>query len=165
MAGTRPGDPAADLAPAAGPRRTLPRATGGWALDSGGFTELSLHGRWRTDARTYAAAVRRYAEEIGHLAWAAPRDWMVEAHVRTRTGANVATAILEWTECWYKPQLRQSILRILSPTEFEAHTPSDRNHNTIADTTPHVSGERRQAQCWRDVRLGARGALFLVLGR
>jgi len=73
------------------PRRTLPRATGEWALDSGGFTELSLHGRWRTDARTYAAAVRRYAEEIGHLVWAAPQDWMVEAHVRARTGASLRT--------------------------------------------------------------------------
>ncbi|MGQ0837561.1 deazapurine DNA modification protein DpdA family protein [Actinokineospora sp.] len=29
-------------------RASLPRATGPWACDSGGFTELSLHGRWRT---------------------------------------------------------------------------------------------------------------------
>ena len=34
-------------------RRSLPRATHRWALDSGGFTELSLHGRWRTDPATY----------------------------------------------------------------------------------------------------------------
>lgn len=57
-------------------RRTLPRASSSWALDSGGFTELSLHGRWRTDAATYINAVRRYATEIGHLDWAAPQDWM-----------------------------------------------------------------------------------------
>ncbi|MFE0025110.1 hypothetical protein [Amycolatopsis sp. NPDC059021] len=72
-------------------RRTLPRATGTWALDSGGFTELSLHGRWRSDARSYVAAVRRYAEEIGNLAWAAPQDWMVEPHVRARTGLSLRT--------------------------------------------------------------------------
>ncbi|QFU86764.1 hypothetical protein [Amycolatopsis sp. YIM 10] len=72
-------------------RRTLPRASGEWALDSGGFTELSLHGRWRTDARTYATAVGRYAAEIGQLAWAAPQDWMVEAHVRARTGLSLRT--------------------------------------------------------------------------
>ncbi|MBN6034115.1 hypothetical protein [Amycolatopsis sp. 195334CR] len=72
-------------------RRTLPRASGEWALDSGGFTELSLHGRWRTDARTYATAVGRYAAEIGRLAWAAPQDWMVEAHVRARTGLSLRT--------------------------------------------------------------------------
>lgn len=60
-------------------RRSLPRASSPWALDSGGFTELSLHGRWRTDAATYVKAVRRYATEIGNLDWAAPRDRMTEA--------------------------------------------------------------------------------------
>lgn len=70
-------------------RRSLPRATGPWALDSGGFTELSLHGRWRVDATTYAAAVRRYATEIGHLDWAAPQDWMTEPHVLARTGLSL----------------------------------------------------------------------------
>jgi hypothetical protein len=72
-------------------RRSLPRATGPWALDSGGFTELSMYGCWRTDARTYIAAVRRYSEEIGHLEWAASQDWMVEERVRARTGASVRT--------------------------------------------------------------------------
>lgn len=70
-------------------RRTLPRATGRWALDSGGFTELSLHGRWRSDTATYVAAVRRYAEEIGNLDWAAPQDWMCEQSVLGRTGLTV----------------------------------------------------------------------------
>ncbi len=72
-------------------RRTLPRATHEWALDSGGFTELSLYGRWRSDAHTYVAAVRRYAGDIGKLAWAAPQDWMVESGVRARTGLSVRT--------------------------------------------------------------------------
>ncbi|ROP37343.1 DUF7221 family queuine tRNA-ribosyltransferase-like protein [Saccharothrix texasensis] len=72
-------------------RRTLPRATTGWALDSGGFTELSLHGHWRTDATAYAVAVRRYATEIGHLDWAAPQDWMTEPHVLARTGLSLHT--------------------------------------------------------------------------
>lgn len=72
-------------------RRSLPRATGPWACDSGGFTELSMYGRWRTDERTYTAAIRRYAEEIGHLDWAAPMDHMTEAHILARTGASVRT--------------------------------------------------------------------------
>lgn len=70
-------------------RRTLPRATGRWALDSGGFTELSLHGGWRSDPGTYVAAVRRYADEIGNLDWAAPQDWMCELSVLRRTGLTV----------------------------------------------------------------------------
>ncbi|GAA2693099.1 MULTISPECIES: hypothetical protein [Actinosynnema] len=70
-------------------RKTLPRATHPWALDSGGFTELSLHGRWRTDAIAYVAAVRRYATEMGNLTWAAPQDWMTEDHVLARTGLSL----------------------------------------------------------------------------
>ena len=31
-------------------------ATTGWALDSGGFTELSMHGRWTTTPAAYTAA-------------------------------------------------------------------------------------------------------------
>lgn len=72
-------------------RRSLPRASSSWALDSGGFTELSLHGRWRTDAATYVKAVRRYATEIGNLDWAAPRDRMTEDHVLARTGLSLRT--------------------------------------------------------------------------
>ncbi len=59
-------------------RKTLPRALGPWALDSGGFTELQMHGRWTVDARMYAADVRRFRDEIGRLDWAAPQDWMCE---------------------------------------------------------------------------------------
>jgi hypothetical protein len=72
-------------------RRTFPRANNQWALDSGGFTELSMHGRWRTDAHAYVAAVRRYSEEIGNLDWAAPQDWMTEDHVLAKTGESVRT--------------------------------------------------------------------------
>ncbi len=60
-------------------------------LGNGGFTELSLHGRCRTDAATYVKAVRRYATEIGHLDWAAPRDRMTEDHVLARTGLSLRT--------------------------------------------------------------------------
>lgn len=70
-------------------RRTLPRACTIWALDSGGFTELSTHGRWTLPAREYVAAVRRYASEIGSLAWAAAQDWMCEPAILARTGLTV----------------------------------------------------------------------------
>jgi hypothetical protein len=72
-------------------RRQLPRATSDWALDSGGFTELSMHGRWHIDAHTYVREVRRYTDEIGRLHWAAPMDWMTEDHVLARTGASLLT--------------------------------------------------------------------------
>jgi len=34
-------------------RNTLPKARTGWALDSGGFSELSLYGGWRTTPEEY----------------------------------------------------------------------------------------------------------------
>ncbi len=59
-------------------RRKMPRAAVRWALDSGGFGMLQHHGRWLTTAREYAAGVRRCADEIGRMDWAAPQDWMCE---------------------------------------------------------------------------------------
>lgn len=61
-----------------GALKSLPVALGLWALDSGGFTELSMYGEWRTTEPQYVAAVRRYQNEIGNLEWAAPQDWMCE---------------------------------------------------------------------------------------
>ena len=58
--------------------KRLPRAVAPWACDSGGFSELQRHGRWTVPPREYVARVRRYRDEIGHLAWAAPQDWMCE---------------------------------------------------------------------------------------
>lgn len=72
-----------------GHRRTLPRAVTDWALDSGGFTELQIHGEWLTDEHNYIRSVRRYADEIGQLRWAAPQDWMCETSILNRTGLTV----------------------------------------------------------------------------
>lgn len=71
-------------------RRTLPRALGPWALDSGGFTELAMHGGWQTTPQQYVAEVRRFRDEIGNLAWAAPQDWMCEPDMVRKTGLSVA---------------------------------------------------------------------------
>jgi hypothetical protein len=71
-------------------RRSLRPASCRWALDSGGFTELSLHGRWVTAAEDNAEAVAGYAERIGGLDFAAPQDWMCESAMITRTGLSIA---------------------------------------------------------------------------
>jgi hypothetical protein len=68
---------------------TLRRSTAPWALDSGGFTELSMFGRWETTPAEYVAAVRRYRDEIGSLMWAAPQDWMCEPSMLDKTGLTV----------------------------------------------------------------------------
>jgi hypothetical protein len=71
-------------------RRTYPRALGRWALDSGGFTELSTYGEWRTPPGEYVTAVRRYRDEVGGLDWASPQDWMCEPVMLAKTGLTVA---------------------------------------------------------------------------
>lgn len=71
-------------------RRKLPVAVTDWALDSGGFSELTLYDEWRTTPREYIAAVRRYADGIGRLQWAAPQDWMCEPHMLAKTGKSIA---------------------------------------------------------------------------
>lgn len=64
-------------------RKTLKPSTHGWALDSGGFTELSTYGEWRTTPQEYVRATARYDREIGKLDWAAPMDRMCEDGVIT----------------------------------------------------------------------------------
>lgn len=66
-----------------------PRALGPWALDSGGFTELTKYGRWVTTPEEYVHAVRTYTDLVGNLQWAAPQDWMVEPEMLERTGLTV----------------------------------------------------------------------------
>ncbi|MFG3399024.1 deazapurine DNA modification protein DpdA family protein [Streptomyces parvus] len=70
-------------------RRSLPRAVTPWMLDSGGFTTLSERGRWTVTPYAYAAAARRYYDEIGLMDACAIQDWMVEAKVLARTGLTV----------------------------------------------------------------------------
>lgn len=91
----------------------FPRATTRWAMDSGGFTELSnppegspqtvWHDcpnnlpipevrwphRWQVTPEEYVANVRRFANELGNLQWAAPQDWMCEPWILRDTGLTV----------------------------------------------------------------------------
>jgi hypothetical protein len=69
-------------------RKGLPRASAPWALDSAGFTALHTGGYPLTVAE-YAVEVRRYADEIGRLEWAAAMDYMCEPSVLAKTGGTV----------------------------------------------------------------------------
>jgi hypothetical protein len=71
--------------------RRLPAAAAWWALDSGGFTELSTFGTWAhgPSPAEYARRVARYRRTIGQLLWAAPQDWMCEPFIISKTGLTV----------------------------------------------------------------------------
>lgn len=73
-------------------RVRLPVALGPWALDSGGFTELTRHGAWQLDAAGYARVVRRFADEVGRLEWAASRDYLAVPDVLAAIGLDVPAA-------------------------------------------------------------------------
>lgn len=70
-------------------RKTPLVASCDWALDSGGYSELSQYGEWRTGVSEYVDAVARY-QSWGHLQWAAPQDWMTEPWVLQKTGKPLA---------------------------------------------------------------------------
>lgn len=70
-------------------RRTFPRATCRWSLDSGGFSELSMFGEWTITALRYAREVERWSREIGCMDWAAIQDWMCEPAILEKTGLTV----------------------------------------------------------------------------
>lgn len=62
---------------------------GRWVLDSGGFTEVSQHGTWRTAPEEFAAQVRHIIDAVGRPDWCAPQDWMCEPWVVEGTGLTV----------------------------------------------------------------------------
>lgn len=61
-----------------------------WALDSGGFTMLSTHGRWTIGPETFADDVRRYIAEVGCLDFVPVQDWMCEPQITAQTRKTVA---------------------------------------------------------------------------
>lgn len=68
---------------------TYRRALGPYAIDSGGFTELSRFGRWTISAEQYAEEVERWTEQLGRPDFAAIQDYMCEPVIRERTGKTV----------------------------------------------------------------------------
>lgn len=70
-------------------RRFKRRATCLWALDSGGFSEISMYGRWETTPVQYAREADGWRRDVGMLAWCAPQDWMCEPHMLRKTGLSI----------------------------------------------------------------------------
>jgi len=68
--------------------RKGPFAVGDWIMDSGAFTEISTHGRYRHDVAEYAAQIRRWSTN-GNLLAAVAQDWMCEPFILAKTGLTV----------------------------------------------------------------------------
>ena len=68
--------------------RKRPFVVGDWIMDSGAFTEISTHGRYRHDVSEYAAQIRRWSTN-GNLLAAVAQDWMCETFILVKTGLTV----------------------------------------------------------------------------
>lgn len=68
--------------------RKGPFQVGDWIMDSGAFTEISTHGRYRHSVAEYAAQIRRWAGN-GRLLAAVSQDWMCEPWIVAKTGLSV----------------------------------------------------------------------------
>lgn len=61
---------------------------GEWMMDSGAFSELLLHGRYRHTPAEYAAQVRQWSR-CGRLVAAVSQDYMCESLILERTGLTI----------------------------------------------------------------------------
>lgn len=95
-------------------RKTLPLAKTWWALDSGGFTELSMYGEWRTSENKYVHEVNRL-RDIGYLAWVAPMDWMCEPFMLAKTRLTVEEHQRRTVDnfCRLRPRLGNLVIPVL----------------------------------------------------
>jgi hypothetical protein len=62
---------------------------GDWIMDSGAFTEISKHGRYRHSVAEYAAEMRHW-RGCGNLLAAVAQDYMCEPFIVAKTGLSVA---------------------------------------------------------------------------
>lgn len=62
---------------------------GDWIMDSGAFTEVSTHGRYRSSVAEYAGEIRRWKNN-GNLLAAVSQDFMCEPFILQITGMTVA---------------------------------------------------------------------------
>jgi hypothetical protein len=60
-----------------------------WVMDSGAFTAIMKHGRYRLPASEYAAVIRRFSDDKGLLA-AVAQDYMCEDLALKATGLTIA---------------------------------------------------------------------------
>lgn len=68
--------------------RKAPFVVGEWVMDSGAFTEIATHGRYRHTVAEYAAQIKRWAGN-GRMLAAVAQDFMCEPWIVAKTGLSV----------------------------------------------------------------------------
>lgn len=70
-------------------KRKSPFLVGDWIMDSGAFTEISTHGRYRYSVKEYAEEARRWVNN-GNLQAIVAQDYMCEPFILAKTGLTIA---------------------------------------------------------------------------
>lgn len=101
---------------------------GDWIMDSGAFSELSQHGRYRDSVAVYAREIRRWATNgSGNLLAAVSQDWMCEPFIVAKTGLSVEIHqrnTIERYDALLEEQLPVYIMPVLQgfdPTDYVRH--------------------------------------------
>jgi hypothetical protein len=90
--------------------RKAPIGARAWIMDSGAFTEISSHGRYRHDVASYAAEIRRWATNgSGQLLAASAQDWMCEEPILKR--AAIADGTLT-RPAWFRDDDRHAFRKL-----------------------------------------------------
>lgn len=69
--------------------RKGPFQVGDWIMDSGAFSEISIHGHYRHSVAEYAEQIKRWNGN-GNLLAAVSQDWMCEPWIVAKTGLSIA---------------------------------------------------------------------------
>lgn len=69
--------------------RKGPFVVGDWIMDSGAFSEISIHGHYRHSVAEYASQIKRWRAN-GNLLAAVAQDYMCEPWIVAKTGLSVA---------------------------------------------------------------------------
>lgn len=73
------------------------------AIDSGGFSELRLNGKWTITAEQYVQDLNRFQDELDlKIDWAAQQDWMVEPFMIQKTGLSIEKHQLKTVENYFE---------------------------------------------------------------
>jgi hypothetical protein len=129
-----------------------------WIMDSGAFTEISTHGRYRSSVDDYAAAIRTWAGR--GLTAAVAQDYMCEPFILARTGMTVAEHQRLTIERY--DHLRQLVGDVPIIPVLQGYAPADYVEHLYA------YGARLEEGMWVGVgsickRNGNPGAIYAVL--
>jgi hypothetical protein len=98
---------------------------GDWIMDSGAFTEIAAHGRYRESVEGYVAQIERW-RHCGRMLAAVSQDYMCEPWILEKTGLTIADhqsltierydAIQAGTDVYIMP-----VLQGFAPEDYVAH--------------------------------------------